>query len=92
MIKTLLIIALSIMCVALCVYLVLIVKAFATPSENAKRRLGQYFGIAAILFAAIVTPIVLLQFKDKNNQTEMRQNPFFTEWDTLYGVPPFDHR
>lgn len=90
MIKTLLIIALSIMCVALCVYLVLIVKAFATPSVGAKRRLGQYFGIAAILFAAIVTPIVLLQFKDKNNQTEMRQNPFFTEWDTLYGVPPFD--
>lgn len=27
---------------------------------------------------------------ENNNQSTMSQNPFFEEWDTPYGVPPFD--
>lgn len=88
--KTLLIIALSVVAVVLCVYLVLVVRDLARPAESGSKQLKKHFGISVILFAAIVIPIVLLQYVEKQNKVEMRQNPFFAPWNTMYGVPPFD--
>jgi len=36
--------------------------------------------------------LIILMTACQNNETkeEMRENPFFTQWDTPYGVPPFD--
>ena len=90
MMKTLLIIALAIVAIVLCVYLVLVVRDLARPAEPASKNLKKHFGIAVILFAAIVIPIILLQYIDKKDKVEMRQNPLLSEWTTQFGVPPFD--
>ena len=90
MMKTLLIIALSIVAVVMCVYLVSVVRDLARPDAPQSKHLKKHFGISAILFAAVVIPIVLLQYVDKQDKVEMRQNPFFAPWNTMYGVPPFD--
>ena len=90
MMKTLLIIALAIVAIVLCVYLVLVVRDLARPAEPASKNLKKHFGIAVILFAAIVIPIILLQYIDKKDKVEMRQNPLPSEWTTQFGVPPFD--
>lgn len=44
-----------------------------------------------LLFFAIVTGLALVscQSQKKENATDM-ENPFFTEWNTPFGVPPFE--
>ena len=42
-----------------------------------------------ILLTAIAT-IILSACQNINTKKEMNDNPFFTEWTTPHGVPPFD--
>lgn len=44
------------------------------------------------IFLLIMLSVVILSAckNESNNETTMNQNPFFQEWDTPYGVPPFD--
>ncbi len=37
-----------------------------------------------------ISCMALLLGACSNNKNEMKDNPFFTEWNTPYGVPPFD--
>ena len=38
----------------------------------------------------ILTALIIMSCGKKNEKTEVMDNPFFQEWDTPYGVPPFD--
>ena len=42
-----------------------------------------------IVFASLAVVFVLTACKNEKKE-QMRENPFFTEWTTPYGVPPFD--
>jgi peptidyl-dipeptidase Dcp len=53
------------------------------PFKNNKMKKLAYFLMLAIIFISACK-------NESNNQTTMNQNPFFEEWDTPYGVPPFD--
>lgn len=43
--------------------------------------------ISLLLLMAIV---MLTACENESSKTNMNENPFFVEWDTPYGVPPFD--
>ena len=38
----------------------------------------------------LITLLSLMTLVSCNSQKSAKENPFFTEWDTPYGVPPFD--
>lgn len=43
-----------------------------------------------IMTMVIATALLTSGCKDKNEETDLKDNPFMEEWDTPYGVPPFD--
>lgn len=43
-----------------------------------------------IMTMVIATALLTSGCKDKNEETALKDNPFMEEWDTPYGVPPFD--
>jgi peptidyl-dipeptidase Dcp len=43
-----------------------------------------------ILMMSFMSAAVLILVSCKNNKEQKSDNPFFSEWDTPYGVPPFD--
>lgn len=38
----------------------------------------------------LMATILLTACENESSETNMNENPFFVEWDTPYGVPPFD--
>ncbi len=46
----------------------------------------QFFNVMKKLFLLMVIPAIMMGSCKKNSG----ENPFFTEWDTEYGMPPFD--
>lgn len=43
-----------------------------------------------IMTMVVATALLTSGCKDKNEETVLKDNPFMEEWDTPYGVPPFD--
>lgn len=43
-----------------------------------------------IMTIVVATALLTNGCKDKNEETVLKGNPFLEEWDTPYGVPPFD--
>ena len=43
-----------------------------------------------ILTLIVATGVIATNCKNKNQQTVLKDNPFMEEWNTPYGVPPFD--
>lgn len=43
-----------------------------------------------IMTMVVATALLTNGCKDKNEETVLKDNPFMEEWDTPYGVPPFD--
>lgn len=43
-----------------------------------------------IMTMVVATALLTNGCKDKNEETVLKGNPFMEEWDTPYGVPPFD--
>ena len=43
-----------------------------------------------LLLLTAVATIILSACQNTNTKKEMNDNPFFSEWTTPYGVPPFD--
>ena len=43
-----------------------------------------------ILTLIVTTGVIVTNCKNKNQETALKGNPFMEEWNTPYGVPPFD--
>ncbi len=43
-----------------------------------------------LTYALAIAVLVSCQQTSENSEMQVSENPFYTEWDTPYGVPPFD--